>query len=177
MSHPEFADHINSLRPQLLGYALKLTSNSHDAQDLLQETAYRAFKHQKQFAPGSNLAGWLVTIMRNVFINQYRRKKRRATLLDHSDNQYLVQPVQGADFNGGENKLMYEDLQSIVAKLDESMRKPFLMHFAGYKYDEIAETMQLPLGTIKSRIFFARKYLKEAINEHYSDNTSADTVV
>lgn len=173
MSNPEFTDHMNRLRPQLLGYALKLTSNDHDAQDLFQETAFRAYKHRDHFQKGTNLAGWLLTIMRNVFINQYRMKKRRATLLDNSDNQYLLQPVELADGNEGEKKVMFDDLQHVINKLDEGMRKPFLMHFAGYKYEEIAEQMDLPLGTVKSRIFFARKYLKQFLAHHYKDAIAA----
>lgn len=169
MSTLEFAEHLNKLKPQLIGYALKLTANDHDAQDLYQETAFRAIKHRDHFQPGTNLAGWLLTIMRNIFINQYRRKKRRATLLDHSDNQFLLQPSEYSGHNEGEIKVLYDDLKSVIDKLDDSMRKPFLMHFSGYKYEEIAEDMDLPLGTIKSRIFFARKYLKEYLSKTYGE--------
>lgn len=167
MSNIEFSDHMNQLKPQLMGYALKLTSNDQDAQDLFQETAFRAFKHRDHFQPGTNLIGWLLTIMRNIFINQYRRRKRRATLLDHSDNQFLLQPLDTAANNDGEAKVLYDDLTTVINQLDESMRKPFLMHFSGYKYEEIAEEMDLPLGTVKSRIFFARKYLKEYVIRFY----------
>lgn len=167
MAQIEFSDHLNQLKPQLIGFALKLTSNQQDANDLFQETAYRALKHKSHFQPGTNMAGWLLTIMRNVFINQYRRKKRRAILLDHSDSQFLLQSGNASEMNNGELKLLYDDVKELIEALDKGMKEPFLMHFAGYKYDEIAEKMGLPLGTVKSRIFFARKNLKMAIEEKY----------
>jgi len=144
--------------PILNGFALKLTNNIPDAEDLYQETVIRIFMNKDRFEPDSNFKAWAVTIMRNIFINEYRKKVRRRIILDDKSNQaYLSSHLKA--FNKGENNLIQEDLYEIVDALPQNFRTPFLMVYQGYKYDEISEMMALPLGTVKSRVFFARKKL------------------
>jgi RNA polymerase sigma-70 factor (ECF subfamily) len=144
-----------------------LTKNVEDAKDLYQETAFRALSNRDKFQPGTNFKAWIFTIMKNIFINNYRKKVKANTILDTTDNQYYLNSGTHATGNAAEGSMMLKELNFMVDNLDDSIRIPFLMHFEGFKYQEIADELQLPLGTVKSRIFFARKELKEKIMSHY----------
>lgn len=153
---------------QLIGstlsrFALKLTRNETDAKDLYQDTLIRIFMNKDRFEPGSNFKAWAVTIMRNIFINEFRKKVRRRNILnDKSNHAYINGNTK--TFNNGESNLISEDLCEIIDALPENFRTPFLMVFQGYKYEEISEIIGLPLGTVKSRVFFARKKLIRMYN-------------
>jgi RNA polymerase sigma-70 factor (ECF subfamily) len=108
--------------------------------------------------------------MKNIFINNYRKKIKANTILDTTDNQYYINSGSHATGNAAEGGIMLKELNNMVEMLDDSIRIPFLMHFEGFKYQEIAEELDLPLGTVKSRIFFARKALKEKILANYGFN-------
>lgn len=125
--------------------------------------------NQHKFRVGTNLEAWLFTIMRNIFINNYRKKIRRNTILDSTDNQFYLNSGDLAITNNPDSIIMMNELQTLIDKLDNTIRVPFLMHYYGYKYQEIAKELNLPLGTIKSRIFFARKELKNAVFLNYKD--------
>jgi RNA polymerase sigma-70 factor (ECF subfamily) len=105
--------------------------------------------------------------MKNIFINNYRKKVKSNTVLDTTDNQYYLNSGSHATGNAAEGGIVLKEVNHMVACLEDSIRVPFLMHFEGYKYQEIAEELDLPLGTVKSRIFFARKELKSKILSHY----------
>ena len=109
----------------------------------------------------------MFTIMKNIFINNYRKKVKSNTILDTTDNQYYLNSGSHATGNAAESSILLQELNGMVEKLDDSIRIPFLMHFEGFKYQEIADELELPLGTVKSRIFFARKELKEKILANY----------
>ena len=138
-----------------------------DAKDLYQETAYRALFNRDKFQPGTNFKAWMFTIMKNIFINNYRKKVKANTILDTTDNQYYLNSGNHSTANSAEGGIMLKELTAMVSALDDSIRVPFVMHFEGFKYQEIADELQLPLGTVKSRIFFARKELKEKILSNY----------
>lgn len=167
MSHFNFNAELSQLEGMLLNFAYKLTRNREEAKDLYQETAYRALMNKDKFRQGTNLKAWLFTIMRNIFINSYRKKVKQNTLLDSTDNQYHLNTGGPVISNDANSAIMMKELQEIVDALDDSIRQPFMLHYYGYKYQEIAEQLHLPLGTIKSRIFFARKALKDAILKNY----------
>ncbi len=167
MSHLEFSQGFSQFQTMLLAFAYRLTKDEDDARDLLQETAYKAFKYRGLYQPKTNLRAWLMTIMRNTFINSYRQKKRRQTLNDKTDNEYFLNSGTLVVKNHGETNVTIEEIQKIVDALEDWMKVPFLMHYQGYKYDEIAEALDIPLGTVKSRIFFARKKLQEALSDMY----------
>ena len=156
------ANMIAGLRP----YAINLTKNNDDAQDLLQETVYRALINSEKYVEGTNLKAWLFTIMKNIFINNYRRAAKRNTLIDTTDNLYFINMPQTSMFNTGEGNLMQEEINIAISTLNDEYRVPFMMHFEGFKYQEIAEDLALPLGTVKSRIFFARKELKDQLTAY-----------
>ena len=153
---------ISNLKP----YALNLTKNIEDAQDLLQETMYRALTNGEKYVEGTNLKAWLFTIMKNIFINNYRRNSKRSTLIDTTDNMYFINAPNHVVFNQGDGNLVKEDLNRAISSLNDEYRVPFMMHFEGFKYQEIAEDLALPLGTVKSRIFFARKELKDQLTAY-----------
>ncbi|WMX14039.1 MULTISPECIES: RNA polymerase sigma factor [unclassified Aureispira] len=167
MSTINFAKEISILENALSNFAFKLTRNREESKDLYQETAYRALVNKDKFRVGTNLKAWLFTMMRNIFINNYRKKMKRNTILDSTDNNFYLNSGGPTIVNDADSSIMMNELQGLVNKLEDNIRVPFMMHYYGYKYQEIAEQLNLPLGTIKSRIFFARKELKSAVLRNY----------
>lgn len=160
MTQVEFTHAVQGHYTPLISYAIKLVRNIEDANDLVQETMLKAFRNRDKFADGTNLKGWLYTIMKNIFINNYRRMINSRVVTDDTDNQYYVNSGKSAGNNGAETRLTMEDLGKALAGLSENLRVPFLMSFRGYKYEEIAEQLAIPLGTVKIRIHTARKKLQ-----------------
>ena len=169
MSAIEFNEKLNELTRVLRSFAMNLTKNHENANDLYQETAFRALTNRDKFRPGTNFKAWMFTIMKNIFINNYRKRVKAATVFDSTDNLYFINSGSVVINNDAESDILIAELEKMIASLDDSIRLPFLMHFEGYKYQEIADKFELPLGTVKSRIFFARKELKEMIVERYGD--------
>jgi len=167
MSTIEFNNKIQNLASILHSFAYNLTKNTEDAKDLLQETTYRALFNRDKFQPGTNFKAWMFTIMKNIFINNYRKKIKANTILDTTDNQFYLNSGAHATGNAAEGSIMMKELNAMLSSLDDSIRVPFMMHFEGFKYQEIADELELPLGTVKSRIFFARKELKDKLLANY----------
>ncbi len=167
MSNVNFDSNFQNMSPLLHAFAYNLTKNQEDAKDLYQETAFRAMTNRDKFRPGTNFKAWLFTIMKNIFINNYRKKVKANTIMDSTDNMYYINSGSSIINNDGESNIMMKELNKMIAALDDGIRIPFLMHYRGYKYQEIADHLELPLGTVKSRIFFARKELKEVIDRRY----------
>ncbi len=167
MSTIEFDNRFHQLSTMLQSFAYKLTKNGEDAKDLFQETAFRAMTNRDKFRAGTNFKAWLFTIMKNIFINNYRKKVKANTIMDSTDNMFYINSGKNVIANDANSNIMMDELTSMVEKLEETMRVPFLMHYQGYKYQEIADHLELPLGTVKSRIFFARKELKENVESFY----------
>ncbi len=158
MSTLEFQQHLVSLRQQLYYFALSLTKDRDDAQDLLQESILRALTYRDKFQDNTNFKAWLYTIMKNTFINDHRRGKRTAALMDRVEQERtVVSKVQMP--NSPENLVRMGEIQTSLSKLDSAFREPFTMHHEGYKYHEIADKLGIPIGTVKSRIFQARQRL------------------
>ena len=169
MSTIEFNSKFQQMNTVLNSFAYNLTKNIEDAKDLFQETAFRAMVNRDKFMPGTNFKAWLFTIMKNIFINNYRKKTKSNTIVDTTDNLYYINSSSATVFNSAESQIMMKELNGMVDNLDESLRIPFVMHYEGFKYQEIADQLELPLGTIKSRIFFARKELKDYVNKRYDN--------
>ena len=167
MSTIEFQERLNQLSSVLNTFAYNLTKNVEDAKDLFQQTAFRALSNKEKFRPGTNLKAWLFTIMKNIFINNYRKKVKANTISDSTDNLYYLNSGSNVINNKAESNIMLKELHEMVGGLDESLKVPFMMHYEGFKYQEIADQLTLPLGTVKSRIFFARKELKRLIHARY----------
>lgn len=167
MSSTEFYSHFNQMTALLNAFAYNLTKNSEDAKDLYQETAFRALTNRDKFRPGTNFKAWLFTIMKNIFINNYRKKVKANTIMDTTENLYYINSGSVVISNTAESNIMMKELTRMIEGLDDSIKIPFVMHYQGFKYQEIADQLELPLGTVKSRIFFARKELKELIGKRY----------
>lgn len=149
----------------LRGFAFKLTKDVEDANDLYQDTMLKILANQDKFRIGTNFRAWSSTIMRNVFINAYRKRKITNTIFDSTDNSFYIDSGAHAVLNKGDSNLSMSELMGAVDALKEELSTPFMMSYYGYKYDEIAESLHLPLGTVKSRIFFARKELQERVGD------------
>ncbi len=161
-----FQTNLMNLQANLLNFAFMLTSNRDDAYDLLQDTTLKALDNQEKYVENTNFKGWVFTIMRNIFINNYRRTARAATVVDTTDNLYHLNLSQDSGLETPEGSYATQEITGAINELSEDYRVPFSMHVAGYKYNEIAEKMNLPLGTVKSRIFFARKRLQERFADY-----------
>ncbi|MBC6491007.1 RNA polymerase sigma factor [Flavihumibacter stibioxidans] len=163
MSNVEFDEMLVNNAEFLRPFAITLTRDNEAAQDLFQETMYRAIANREKYNVGTNIKAWLYTIMRNIFINNYRRKARQNTIFDNTPNEFLLDYNQVTTTNAAESTLRMKEIQEAVHTLPEIFRNPFLLYFDGFKYHEIADMLGEPLGTIKSRIHFARKLLKAQI--------------
>lgn len=163
MSDVEFNEILLKNADYLKPFAFTLTRDTETAKDLLQETMYRALVNKDKYNVGTNIKAWIYTIMRNIFINDYRKKSRYQIVSDSSENNYLIDQQQSTGSNVAENNLRWKDVQAAIYKLPEIFRHPFILYYEGYKYNEIAEVLTIPLGTIKSRIHFSRKILKEKL--------------
>lgn len=165
MTKVQFQQKIIGLQDNMFHFALQLTANRDDAKDLLQETTLKALNNQDKFVENTNFKGWVLTIMRNIFINDYRKTVSSQTIIDKTENLYHLNSSQDSDMNTSESALSVQDITRAINNLDKSMKEPFSLLIAGYKYDEIAEKLNLPLGTVKTRIFLARKNLQTKLKE------------
>ncbi len=161
-----FQSEVKMATSILKPHALRLTRDMNDAEDLIQETIVRALTNEDKFQEGTNIRAWLFTIMKNIFINDYRKKVKRNTVIDSTDNLYYLN-ASSTISNAGERTFVMNDIRNALLKISNELRIPFLMHYKGYKYHEIAEQLNLPLGTVKSRIFFARKELAAILGKDY----------
>lgn len=163
MSTVEFNQLLLHNADFLKPFAINLTRDSEAANDLFQETLFKALANKDKYNAGTNIKAWLFTIMRNIFINNYRRKAKQKTIFDNSTNDYLLNNAGPVVHNDAESGMRLKEIQGAIRNLPDIFKTPFLLYFDGYKYNEIADTLGEPLGTIKSRIHFARKLLKEQL--------------
>ena len=166
MSNREFEqlllDNADFLKP----FAFTLTHDNESAKDLTQETIYKALANKEKYHVGTNIKAWMYTIMRNIFINDYRRKARQQVIFDTSGSDYLVDQGTAVTGNSAMATINRKEIENAIHHLPDIFRNPFLLYFEGYKYNEIADYLNEPLGTVKSRIHFARKLLKSAIDRN-----------
>ena len=166
MSTVEFNQMLLSNTDFLKPFAFTLTRDNETAKDLLQETMFRALSNREKYHVGTNIKAWLYTIMRNIFINNYRRRAKQNTIFDSTPNEFFLNYQQGVVSNAAQTSLQIKEIQGAIHQLPEIFKHPFTLYFEGFKYQEIAHILNEPLGTIKSRIHFARKLLKEQISRH-----------
>lgn len=165
MVNSKFQSKLISLQTNMLNFAYLLTSNRDDANDLVQDTMLKVLDNEDKFVDNNNFKGWVLTIMRNLFINSYRKASRTTVLIDRSEDLYLLNLPQENNETTPEGALSVKEINALIDTFPDEYRVPFNMHMAGYKYQEIASKVGLPLGTIKSRIFFARKRLREQLRD------------
>ena len=165
MRTANFAQDLLSVQTELLNFAYKLTADREEANDLLQETSLKALDNEDKYTAETNFKGWIYTIMRNIFINNYRKALRDQTYVDQTDNQFYLN--QNIDIEGDSTEGSYDlkEMRRIVNALPKDYRIPFSMYVSGFKYREIADKLGLPLGTVKSRIYFTRQKLQEELKD------------
>lgn len=166
MTAIEFNTRIMSEKSSLKNFALSLTRNNEDALDLLQDTYVKAISYRTKFEDSTNIKAWLFTIMKNTFINAYRRNVKTRALIVKGDDIALNRAFKQNSYDHSESRLNAKEIIQHIEKLEDDYKVPFTRYYNGYKYEEIAQELKLPLGTVKSRIFIARKTLMEAL-KHY----------
>ena len=165
MTEIEYHTKLVSLQPGLMRIARSLTKDTDEAKDLVQETVLKSLQFRNKFLPDSNLEGWTYTILKNTFINNYRRSLRHKTLnVIKKEGVPQSYPYSSVTDNP-ESIYSSRELEKAIDKLDDNVKLPFKMHYEGYKYKEIAKSLKLNLGTVKSKIFFARKKLMKQLIE------------
>ncbi|RZM09992.1 MAG: RNA polymerase sigma factor, partial [Pedobacter sp.] len=152
MNTVDFSQQICNYRTALMQSAMKFTQNQEDADDLVQETLIKAIRYESKFIDGTNLSAWLYTILKNTFINHYRSCVRKSAVITRSLDFDCQYPATSCGTNGGEGKFMMEDMNKALKNLNPTLSLPFLRYFEGYKYHEIAEEINIPIGTVKTRI-------------------------
>lgn len=152
MNALQFQKKLLSMQENMMNFALMLTANRDDAQDLMQDTTLKVLDNQEKFVDNINFKGWVLTVMRNIFINNYHKIVRTQTVVD-----------QGVDSPDGAYQI--QEITKAINGLNNELKVPFSMFLSGYKYNEIADKLDVPLGTVKSRIFFARQELQKVLKD------------
>lgn len=166
MNKAEFNAMVTKETESLSMYALRFTRNKEDANDLVQDTMLKAITYFDKFKEGTNLKGWLYTIMKNTFINNYRRITKANLVVTQSEEITSSNLFFSSTKNRGEDIFVMDDIQDALSGLQEDYYVPFSMYFEGYKYHEIANQLEIPIGTVKTRIHVARKCLKKSLKSY-----------
>jgi len=155
MSTADFQNLVLTHADQLKPFAIGLTKNQETAKDLCQETLYKAFAYRDKYHPDTNIKAWLYTIMRNIFINDYRRIARKNIIYKQIENNKFE------SFSDG--NITVKEIQEVIYNLPSLFKTSCILYLQGYKYHEIAYALNEPLGTIKSRIHFAKKIMQRKL--------------
>lgn len=161
-----FKQRLLGLQNNLLNFAYQLTTSREAARDLVQDTTLKVLDNESKYVDNINFKVWVFTIMRNIFINNYRRQVRTATVVDTTEDLYHLNLSQESGFATPEGSFAAKEISAAINAFTPEYKVPFTMYIAGYKYSEIAEKMNIPLGTVKSRIFFARKRLQGKLKDY-----------
>ena len=161
----DFTQNLLGMQSELHRFAMKLTADKEEADDLLQETSLKALDNEDKYTPDTNFKGWMYTIMRNIFINNYRKTVRDQTFVDQTENLYHLNLPQDSGFDSTEGNYDLKEIRRIVNALPKEYRVPFSMYISGFKYREIADRLGLPIGTVKSRIYFTRQRLQRDLKD------------
>ena len=166
MTAQEFTNSLIGMKGNLQRFAMTLTSDRDSALDLVQDTYLKAITYREKFVDYSNLKAWVFTIMKNTFINNYRRNIKENTLIDGTQDLYYVNTTGDKGFISPESSYAQEEIEKAIDSLTDEFRIPFRMHINGFKYKEIADELGLKIGTVKSRIFFTRQKLMQMLKDY-----------
>lgn len=166
MTAIEFNYQLTSLEDKLRYFAYRLTSDINEVNDLVQETYLKSITNRERFMDKTNLTAWLYTIMKNIFINKYRRSKLMNSTIDLQDSYSQSTLLKPTDMGLPHSEMVAGEIQEVISDLDSSYRVPFEMYNEGHKYKEISEELGVSLSTVKNRIFWARKKLKDNLKEY-----------
>ena len=165
MKNKKFENQLVESESVLENFAYSLTHNPDEAKDLVQETFLKALLHKKAYKEGTNLRAWLFTIMKNTFINNYRRNKKVQSVITKEDSTPWINNISCNVIYQADHNTKYAQIVMLINSLPEEQKIPFEMINQGYKYCEIAEKFNIPIGTVKSRIFLARQKLNQLLDE------------
>ena len=149
-------------RENLWSFAMSYTHNVEDADDLVQDTFLKALRYAKNFKTGTNLKAWLFMILKNTFLNSYRKRKLIKKILDDQRDLSFHSGIRGTQ-NLALSKCIMDDIHQVLKNLQPQYSDPFMRYFEGYKYHEIAKALNIPIGTVKTRIHIARGNLKSKL--------------
>ena len=166
MTTYEFTNSLIEMKSNLHRFAMSLTSDRDTAQDLVQDTYLKAITYKDKFVDYTNLKAWVFTIMKNTFINNYRRNVKENTIIDGTRDLYYLNMPYDKGFISPESKYAEGEIKKAIDSLSDDFRIPFRMHISGFKYHEIAEKLGLKMGTVKSRIFFTRQKLMLILKDY-----------
>ena len=166
MTTMDFNTKLISMEQRLERFALSLTSNRDEAKDLLQETFLKALSSKDKFIEFTNFEAWAYTIMKNTFINNYRKAVRQNTVVDTTKDLYYLNNSKESSHIKPDSTFQHKEINKHIDSLQDELKVPFLMHTEGFKYKEIADELDLKIGTVKSRIFFTRKKLMESLADY-----------
>ena len=159
MTTLEFNNSLIGMKSNLQRFAMSLTSDRDTALDLVQDTYLKAITYKDKFVDFTNLKAWVFTIMKNTFINNYRRNVKENTIIDGTKDLYYLNQPHDKGYISPESDYAEGEIEKAIDSLDDEFRIPFRMHLEGFKYKEIADELRLKIGTVKSRIFFTRQKL------------------
>lgn len=163
MSQMQFEYYFNNNYDALSSFAFKLAKNKMDADDLIQETAVKAYKNFNRFVEGSSFKNWSFTILKNTFLSKYRkRKKMNVVNLPIDEMEIAINAELPIEDHSAET---IKAVTQSIELLSEKSKEPFVMFLEGYRYKEIAESLDIPIGTVKSRIRFARTKLRKILTD------------
>jgi len=165
MTDAQFNQYYSENLLALQNFARKLTNDAASAQDLVQETALKAYKGSHTFREGTSFKSWSFTILKNTFITNYNRKKKRAVVNKPIEEFTNYLENKNAQKNQAISNMRIDEIHECISDLSYKSRLPFVMYVNGYQYNEISESLNIPIGTVKSRINFARTKLKSALIE------------
>ena len=165
MNALQFQKKLLSMQENMMNFALMLTANRDDAQDLMQDTTLKVLDNQEKFVDNINFKGWVLTVMRNIFINNYHKIVRTQTVVDQGVDLYNLDVVNDSGFDSPDGAYQIQEITNAINGLNDELKVPFSMFLSGYKYNEIADKLNVPLGTVKSRIFFARQELQKVLKD------------
>lgn len=168
----DFEEKIVECIDSLYNIALHMAQNKQDAQDLVQEAALRAYRNFGKFRPGTNFKAWVITILRNTFINEYRKRRKEPPMADFEKvKDFISLP----EISGAQEEIFSERIRSLIDKLPEKLRTTIMLFYAeGFSYKEVAKIMDVPVGTVMSRLWTARQTLKEEVCSYGSRERERD---
>lgn len=168
MNANQFNLEINNHSAALKSYALKFTKDSEDANDLVQDTMVKALRYFGQFEQGSNMKAWLFVILKNTFINNYRRNVKKQAIITQEEDISSANLMKSSSSNNAVGSFVMGDIKKALDALPQAYAVPFTRFVEGYKYEEIAQELRIPIGTVKTRIHAARELLKKRLEIYKS---------
>ena len=157
------------MQKRLFNFAYSLTMNRDDAHDLLQSTSLKVLNNQEKFVNNDNFSGWIFTIMRNIFINDYHSSSNKYTVFDNEEGTIMNRYASNPGEETPDSTYTVKEINRAIKSLAEEYRIPFSLYLSGYKYQEIADRMNLPIGTVKSRIYASRQQLQSKLRDYHYD--------